>query len=268
MGKWSEVALLEKGWDINDVEVEAGIVSSFGRVVAVDEDLIVVGAEASIGNVIGGFVFKKTRLGWDRVALSPPYSERLSKVNQVSVRNGLALIALSDPPYPVERDGSVYLFEYNSMNGGALTLTQKLQSDECKSFGDLAALLSGGGIILSCVGDGGDIELQYYNTSGSGSEYTLQQRIIALNVSNDNGGTIQQASWLAIDNTSQTIALSSDGTVRLFIQSNGMWRELTFMSSPINGITPYGSIAIAGNKVLIETKDNVAAYTLEESNDC
>ena len=105
----------------------------------------------------------------------------------------------------------------------------------------LAALLSGGGIILSCVGDGGDIELQYYNTSGSGSEYTLQQRIIALNVSNDNGGTIQQASWLAIDNTSQTIALSSDGTVRLFIQSNGMWRELTFMSSPIIGITPYGS---------------------------
>ena len=132
----------------------------------------------------------------------------------------------------------------------------------------LAALLSSGGIILSCVGGDGNIVLQYYNTSGSGSEYTLQQKIIALSLSNGNGGTIQQASWLAIDNTSQTIALSSDGTVRLFIQSNGMWRELTFMSSPINGITPYGIIAIAGNKVLIETKDNVAAYTLEESNDC
>jgi hypothetical protein len=40
------------------------------------------------------------------------------------------------------------------------------------------------------------------------------------------------------------------------------------MSSPIIGIAPYGTIAIAGNKVLIETKDNVAAYTLEELNDC
>ena len=65
MNKWTETLTkpLAYGFDNRDLDVDVGIVSNFGKTVAVDSsmNMIAIGADASMGRVVPAFLFRKTR---------------------------------------------------------------------------------------------------------------------------------------------------------------------------------------------------------------
>jgi len=258
---WAEATdHLTKGWENNDYEVEAGIIQNFGRSVAVDNDLIAVGAFADLGRINPTFVFRRLVYGgFSRETISPIYSDRYRMVNAVDIRNDIAVSSLSSPQVPTDKDGTVFV--YKIQQSGA-TLVQKLSNVDCKLFGRKVAILNGGGLVVSCTFEDGTSALQYYNTSNGGKKYALEQEIA-------NAGRHSTTDWFDVDDASNTLAVlkSSFGetnnatTVVLYVLENGLWMKAITVTTPSQ--EHCRSVALAKNTLLMDTGRNIHAYSIE-----
>jgi len=248
---WTVVDQLEHGWTNTDVELDAGIVSSFGKTVDVRDGLIAIGAYADIGTVHPTFFFRRNRFGWNREEMSNQSNDRLRSVATVALGpDGLALSTIRDPPFSVTNEGTVFLFRSqntnqenansnNNNNNMEMGLFQKLTWDACDLFGDVAQFLEDGSLLASCWkpitaedddgDDGGDgdgnsdsavtskVSILYFTKIGG--TYDFQQEFV---MDNDVAVSDLDSRWFTVDRDRGALLVRErSGGVRVYGRMGG-----------------------------------------------
>ena len=160
-------------------DIKAG--ASFGCSVAIDGDVIVIGAPNDCDGKIGSiYVYRRNDDTWLQEAKFVPVDSKLEQFGGCVAIKG-NFIAVSDYYYGDEDRGAVFLYEYDPSRKIWQQEDAIIVNDECGIyFGHSLAWASNGGMIIGCLGGNDDIgAVYYYDRSGPEKRFALQQKIMA-----------------------------------------------------------------------------------------
>lgn len=252
--------------------------SYFGSDVAVDGDVIVVGA-SMIGDDVGTGAVYIYRLNadengqstWDLEATlvaddaaDSPYEEF---GNVVSVKGNI--IVVGDENHGNLNSGAAYVYQYDPDITSWLQVGSPITNDECELgyFGTAVAIMENGNLLISCHRDNDRRgAVFYYTRSTESDEYVLQQKIVAADGKSDDefGGLYKT---IAVDGNTMAIGTGSRERVYIFhLQDDDVWNEASYLDEPAGfNVVQFGSnLAMSGNKLLIRSSGNAYFYELED----
>jgi hypothetical protein len=222
----------------------------FGRSVAVNNDIIIVGADDD-GELGEGsaYIFRRNQTAWiEEVKLIAP---RLSEGYGYSVSINGNVAVVSDIAYGNYQEGAVFIYEYESVNNSWNKSVINLLDENCFSyFGSFVRLTYDDGLLVGC--DGNNVTHYYEKKveSSGANEYILKQ-----NITFDN--------YLSsIDVDGDTMVTSETRTpisnlLRFFVRRGHVWEQFNKIDEP-NFDSSFGySVALSGNVTLIASAKNV-----------
>jgi hypothetical protein len=257
---------------------DPGNESSFGSDVAVDGDVIVVGASMIGDDVRTGAVYvyrlnvdENGQSTWDLEATlvaddaaDSPYEEF---GNVVSVKGNT--IVVGDENHGNMNSGAAYVYQYDPDTTSWLQAGSPITNDECESyFGTAVAIMENGNLLISCPRDNYRRGAVFYYTRSTESdyEYVMQQKIVSADGKSDDefGGSYKT---IAVDGNTMAIGTGSRERVYIFhLQDDDVWNEVSYIDEPAGfNVVQFGSnLAMSGNKLLIRSSGNAYFYELED----
>ncbi|KAL3797156.1 hypothetical protein HJC23_000494 [Cyclotella cryptica] len=222
----------------------------FGRSVAIDGDVIIVGADDD-GEVGEGsaYIFRRNNTTWieEEKLTAPRLAEGYGY--SVSIKGNVAVV--SDVAYGNDQEGAVFIYQYESLHNSWNKSVTTLLNENCSFFfGSYVRLTYNDGLFVGCESNNAT---HYYvkqiNASGE-NEYILRQKIRYDNYlySIDVDGDIMVTS-----EARKSIA----GRIHFLVRKDHIWEQFNEVDEP-NFDSSFGSsVALSGNLTLVATGKNV-----------
>lgn len=222
----------------------------FGRSVAVDSDVIIVGADDD-GELGEGsaYIFRRNQSAWiEEVKLIAP---RLSEGYgySVSIKGNIAIV--SDVAYGNSQEGAVFVYEYESINNSWNKSAFNLLNENCSSFfGSFVRLTYDDGLLVGCDGDNVTHYYEKQVESSGANVYIMTQNITfdyyisSIDVDGDIMVTSEDRNQMS-------------NLLRFFVRRDHAWEQFNKIDEP-NFDSSFGySVALSGNVTLIASAKNV-----------
>jgi hypothetical protein len=260
-GTWSNTTVISQPDDSNPG-------AYFGSDVAIDNDVIVIGASMIGDDFDTGavYVYRRSQDGWVQEAklvaddtMDSPYEE-FGRI--VSIKGNI--IVVGDEYYGQANKGAAYVFEYDAEAGSWIQIGSPITTDECELgyFGSSVGIMENGNLLISCNRDNGKTGAVYY-FARSGAEYVMQQKIVASDgsVGDEFGGSFKT---IAVDGDTAIIGTNKRERVYVFNLQDDVWTEVSYIDEPAGfDIVQFGSnLALSANRVLIRSSGNAYFYQL------
>ncbi len=260
-GTWSNTTVISQPDDSNPG-------AYFGSDVAIDNDVIVIGASMIGDDFDTGavYVYRRSQDGWVQEAklvaddtMDSPYEEF---GHIVSIKGNI--IVVGDEYYGQANKGAAYVFEYDAEAGSWIQIGSPITTDECELgyFGSSVGIMENGNLLISCNRDNGKTGAVYY-FARSGAEYVMQQKIVASDgsVGDEFGGSFKT---IAVDGDTAIIGTNKRERVYVFNLQDDVWTEVSYIDEPAGfDIVQFGSnLALSANRVLIRSSGNAYFYQL------
>ena len=271
-GQWNQVDDLPTPPDI----VEGSL---FGSTVAVEDDVMAVGATQARNGTGAVYVYRQDEGQWVQeatlLAVDPHESPYEEFGNAISIEGGL--IALGDMYYGQYNEGGVYVYEYQSEGQNWTLVGDPIVNPDCELgyFGaDLVLLESNGALLTTCSRESDKRgAIYYYTRDDETGQYVLTQKIQAsgLQPGDEFGGGLY-GEVDATDNLMVT-GIVSGNLVSIFTILNGEWIEVDKIdASALSGkegtldgtifLPGNREIVVSGNKIIVAGASNAFVYTL------
>lgn len=271
-GQWNKVDDLPTPPDI----VEGSL---FGSTVAVEDDVMAVGATQARNGTGVVYVYRQDEDQWVQeaalLAVDPHESPYEEFGNAVSIEGGL--IALGDMYYGQYNEGGVYVYEYQSEGQNWTLVGDPIVNPDCELgyFGaDLVLLESNGALLTTCSRESDKRgAIYYYTRDDETGQYVLTQKIQASGLQpGDQFGGGLYGEVDATDNLMVT-GIVSGNLVSIFTILNGEWIEVDKIdASALSGtegtldgtifLPGNREIVVSGNKIIVAGASNAFVYTL------
>ena len=271
-GQWNTVDDLPTPPDI----VEGSL---FGSTVAVEDDVMAVGATQARNGTGAVYVYRQDEGQWVQdatlLAVDPHESPYEEFGTAISIEGGL--IALGDMYYGKYNEGGVYVYEYQSEGQNWTLVGDPIVNPDCELgyFGaDLVLLESNGALLTTCSRESDKRgAIYYYTRDDETGQYVLTQKIQAsgLQPGDEFGGGLY-GEIDATDNLMVT-GIVSGNLVSIFTILNGEWIEVDKIdASALSGkeetldgtifLPGNREIVVSGNKIIVAGASNAFVYTL------
>lgn len=225
----------------------------YGHSVAIDEDVIVVGAyDDGMYDHGSAYVYRRDGNTWTEEAkLSrDEYSARYFG-RSVSVKGDT--IVVGDDEYLVQgrNKGAAFIYEFDSLAKSWNEVSYII--GECNSrgkFGATARLTHDEELLVGCSCGR---RVRYYEKQEMGDGYSFQQNI----------GFIDYVEGIAVDGNVMVVSEGwTDYTIHFFVRTNHVWEEVNQIDESTFEIPFRSPVALFGNAALITSGTNV--YAVED----
>jgi len=282
-GTWNRVVRIQPNEFVREAR--------FGHSVAIDQDLMVVGASGDDGSQGSVYVYRRNNTAWAQEdKLIPPDNLAADRFGwSVSVKG--TSIVVGCPFCWGENNGTVSVYGFDPISSSWDSVGSTLGNNDCnEAFGILVRLTDDGGLLVRCVYDGSAVgTVYYYKKYGTGEDYVLQQ-IIGLDtvvMGEDYGYDDDEAYGyddddanydddgleqifgvyysLAVDGKAMVVSErrgSRSNVIHFFVQKNNTWEEVASIDEPTFDKDFGERVALLGNTTLIASKTNV--YPLQD----
>ena len=247
----------------------------FGNSVAIDGEIMVVGAPGINVNTGSAYVYQRTQTGssseyaWSQVRkIRKPGGYVLDFGEEVAVKGDL--IAIGDPKFG--QNGAEWIQHGSKSERGAVFVyssyeseayTSRIQNTECKRwFGSKVVFTDEGDLLVSCPDPGA----VYYYTQSDDDEkgvFNPPQKIRPSEEEPDDGF----GQSIAVDGNVMAVGTNKEsfGKVYLFtLSDDDTWIELSAIDSPM-GSKHFGkSVALSGNTLVVSSSNNAYSYSLSD----
>lgn len=264
---------LNQTMNITPAHEDVDAYSQFGTSIAVDGDVLVVGAPNDAGNSGSAFIYRQADdTTWLQEAkLDPDDASVQNFGSSVLVKNNLILVA--DDHYGNASKGAVFVYEkVDSLSDPWQLLVNStlLTNEDCDGrFGASLAFTNNGGLLIGCPLDyDARGAVYYYQKSDDGMQYALKQKITA-----KNGKSLEKFGGnnhhLAVNSNGDFVAVGTyddssglNEVVYIFAKVNDTWGEIAKIDAPDDSSYFGSDIVIFGDRLLIASWENTYSYML------
>lgn len=239
-GKWYEIGCGKSAW--------------FGHAIALDGNIIIVGApydgEKNQGSV---YVYRRNETTWTKEAklTRPDHSATEGFGYSTSVKG--TLIAVGDPGQPggSGNQGAVSIYRFDSLANSWNTVGGTQMDYACEKNGYFVRLMDDEDLLVTCGKSfSGFSTVYYYKKPGVGGKYVLKQDL-----------RFDNAASFAVGPNAMVVSESRVGrscAIHFFAQHNNVWEEVATIEDESTLGSWFGrAVAVSGNTTLIASNRNV-----------
>eukprot|EP01083_Nonionella_stella_P229517 812292_1 len=269
--------ILDGTVDVKPAHGDTEYPSEFGHAIAVDNDILVVGAPNDDGLAGSAFIFRQNANNasdWkEEVKFVPPDFGVPNFGNSVLVKGNFVVVAANQ--YGDDTHGAVFFYEYDPLSKSWITLTnQTLADEDCDgNFGASLAFSGDDGLLVGCPmkddATGAVYSYQRYDNDDGSWGYEHIQTITAkggdkLEQFGGNSHHLTMSSngdFMAIG-TYDDVEFGANETVYLFSKYDNSWLQVGTIDAPADTSYFGDAAVISGDRVLISSWENIFSYEM------
>jgi len=262
-GTWSQAMLLRP--DAICPQVLSGCVQVgwFGRAVAIDGNVIIVGAPINADHKGEGYqgsvyVYRRNETTWIKEAMLGPLDNSNAQGFGTSVSIKGNSLVVGDPSDWTELDsgGAAFVYGFDSLSNSWQRVGVTLINYACKEASFLVRLTDNEDVLVVCGVDySGVSTVYYYEKPGTEDAYALRQRI---RFGND-------VKSLSVDQNTMIVGEYRVGrslAIHVFVHENSAWKNVSVVADYTLNAEFGVAVASSGKTTLVASDQNVYPMAL------